>query len=153
MKFGDIAIAVATMAVVVAFICTPLDLAFASALGLASGYPISFIVYLFISALVGGYVFAGKIREARREAIAKIAGVWGAFWMILATVVPAQAEWAAYVRESYQGQYGAALSTYDWVNWESVFTEMFGTITVVVAVVTCVIGLYLGSTLRKSKAS
>jgi hypothetical protein len=151
LKFSDIVIAVATMAVVVAFICTPLDLAFVSALGLESGYPIAFIVYLLVSALIVGYVFAGKIQEARKEAIAKITVVWGAFWMVLATIVPAQAEWGAYVREAYQGQYGSTLSTYGWVNWESVYTEMFASITVIMAVVTSIIGLYIGSKLRKPK--
>ena len=104
-------------------------------MGLQSGYPVSFIVYLLISALVGGYVFAGKIQEARKEAIAKITVVWGAFWMILATIVPAQAEWGAYVRQAYQGQHGATLTINEWVNWESVYVEMFGSITVIMAVV------------------
>ena len=39
LKFGDLLIVVASMTVVVAFICTPLNLAFVSALGLQSGYP------------------------------------------------------------------------------------------------------------------
>ena len=153
MKFSDMVIAVAAMGVVAALIGGLLDLAFVSALGLVVGYPVSFIVYMFIAALVGGYVFAGKIQEARKEAIAKITVLWGAFWIILATIVPAQAEWGAYVRQAYQGQYGATLTIAEWVNWESVFLEIFALETIIIVVVTSIIGLYIGSMLRKPKTN
>ena len=151
LKNEDLLIVVATMAVVVALIAYPLDLTFVSAMGLASGYPISFITYLFVSALLGGVVFARSLQEYRMKAIAKVTVVWGFFWMLLATIVPAFSEYGGYARAAYEGQYGTTLSAAEWANWQSVFAEMFGEITVIVAIVTCFIGLYLGSILRRPK--
>jgi hypothetical protein len=59
----------------------------------------------------------------------------------------------AYIMSAYHGQYGATLTANEWVNWESVFTDMWVTITLTMAVVTSIIGLYIGSMLRKPRKS
>jgi hypothetical protein len=142
---------VATMGVIVAFIAYPFDLLFISSMGLAIGYPLSFIVYLFFSALVGGLVFAGNFQDSRMKTITKVTVVWGLLWMVLATIVPAFSEYGGYARAAYSGQYGSVLSAAEQANWQSVFAEMFGEITVIVAVLTCFTGLYAGSILRQRK--
>ena len=71
MKFGDLVMSVASMAVIFALIVFPLDFVFVSVLGFG-GYEAGVFVSFFLSALIGGYIFAGKIWEARRENIMKI---------------------------------------------------------------------------------
>ncbi len=148
MKSSDMIIVIGTMALVVAFTAYPLDLAFASALGLAAGYPISFIIYLFAGALVGGLIFARSIRESRKETIAKITVVWGLFWFVLATIVPTLTRYGDYATAMYTGQYGASLTPNEWANWQSMFVEWFGFVTMTVVVLTCLAGLYIGSIIR-----
>ena len=151
MKTGDILIVVATMAVVVAFISYALDLVFVPALGLINGYLASYVVYGVVSALVAGIVFAGKIQEARKEAIAKITVVWGLFWYLLANIFSAYSAAGTYTTQSYTGQYGTNLSAIQWFYWQFMSTDMGALKVVGAAVVTAVVGLYVGSMLRKPK--
>jgi len=150
LKFGDVVMAVASIAVVFALIFAPLDLVFVSALGLELGYDVSNIVALFLSALIGGYIFAGKIWEARREAITKIAVLWGALMEVFALIVPASlAHWGLWIVEAYKGEYGATLSTYEWVKWEMMLQDIVVFMAVGMALVFGFVGLYIGSMLRR----
>jgi len=150
LKFSDVVTCVASIAVIFALIFFPFDLVFVSALGLELGYLISMIVAPFLSALIGGYIFAGKIWEARREAITKITVLWAALMQLIGLIVPASlAHWGLAVEEKYQGQYGSTLSTAEWVNWEMMVQDLFVFITVGMALVLGFIGLYVGSMLRK----
>ena len=151
MKTGDVLIAVATMAVVYALIAYFLDLAFVSGLGLVNGYSTSALVTMFISALFVGAVFAGKIQESRREAIAKITIVWGLLTYILVAIAQAYSEAGAYAPQYYAGQYGATLSQQQLVFWQLMLTDMISLEFVAFALVTGFIGLYVGSMLRKPK--
>jgi len=153
LKFGDVVMSVATIAVISALIAVPFDMVFVSALGLAEGWPVSGIVTFFLSTLIGGYVFAGKIWEARREAIAKITVLWAALMMLVLGNFPAQADWGPWVKAQYQGQYGTTLSAHDWVAWEGMYLDLVTFLWVVVALVAGFVGLYVGSMLRKPKKS
>jgi hypothetical protein len=151
LKIGDVMIAVATMAVVVAFIAYLLDLVFVPALGLVNGYAVSYVVYGLVSAIVAGAVFAGKIQESRKEAIAKITVVWGLFWFLLANVFTAFSADGTYATQQYAGQYGTNLSAEQWAYWQFMYTDMAALTIVGIAVVTAIVGLYIGSMLRKPK--
>jgi hypothetical protein len=154
LKFGDVVTCVASMAVIFALIAGPLDMVFLSALGLDWGYTASFIVSLFLSAFVGGYIFAGKLWEARREAVIKITVLWAALWGLCALVVPATlADWGQKVKEAYSAANSTTLSASQWVNWEQMYLDIFVFITVVMALALGFIGLYVGSMLRKPKKS
>jgi hypothetical protein len=145
---------VASIAVIFALIFAPLDLVFVSALGLELGYGVSLIVSLFLSALIGGYIFAGKIWEARREAIAKITVLWAALVMLVLRIGSASiAHWGLMAEEAYQGQYGTTLSTLEWVHWEFMYLDVFGFIFVGMALVLGLIGLYVGSMFRRPAKS
>jgi len=139
------------MAVVFALITYPLDLAVISALGLTNGYLASGIVCSFVVALVAGIVFAGKIQESRKEAIAKITVVWGAFWYLLWTVAGFSPTHTTSATQSYNGQYGSTLSAWQWTLWQGLYADMLGFELVGVFVVTAIVGLYIGSMLLKPK--
>ena len=151
MKNGDVLIVVATMAVVVAFIAYLLDLVFVPTLGLVNGFAVSYVVYGLVSAIVAGAVFAGKINESKREAIAKITVVWGLFWYLLANIFSAYSANGTYATQQYTGQYGTNLSAQQWTYWQFVYTDMAALTIVGIAVATAIIGLYIGSMLRKPK--
>ncbi len=153
MKFEDLVISVALIAVISALIHAPLDMVFASTLGLASGPTAATFVSFFLSTLICGYIFAGKISEARREAIAKITVLWAAFVFLILQSKPAQAHWGQFAQEAYQGQYGTNLSTIQWLHWEIMYLDIFVFLFVLVSLVLGVIGLYAGSMLRKPKTS
>jgi len=149
LKFGDVVTCVASIAVISALIIVPLDLVFVSALGLSPGYDIGVFVSFFLSALIGGYIFAGKLSEARRESITKITVLWAALVMLVVMNFPALAHWGQMATEEYQGQYGTTLSTSEWLSWEMMYQDVFMFIVVVIALVEGFIGLYIGSMLRK----
>ena len=154
MKFGDVVMAVASIAVISALIHAPLDMVFVSALGLTSGYIVGDFVLFFLSTLISGYIFAGKIWEARREAITKIAVLWAALMYLFGLIVPASlAHWGLMAEEAYQEQYGTTLSPIEWVHWEIMYLDIFVFLFIVVALVLSFIGLYVGSMLRKPKKS
>ena len=151
MKFSDILIAMATLNFVFALIVYPLDLAFTSAFGLTNGYYPSGIVCGLLSALVAGVVFAGKIQESRWAAIAKITVVNGLFLYLLAFIAAFSPAHTTYATQSYNGQYGGTLSAYQWTLWQGMYADMIGFELVAVLSVPIIVGLYIGSMLRKPK--
>jgi len=154
LKFGDLVMAVASMAVILALIIAPLGMAFVSVWGLESGYMVSLAVSVFLSALLGGYIFSSKIWESRREAIGKITVLYAAFVMVMVGLGSATiADVGPMIKEGYQGQYGATLSTSEWVNLESMHYDTFISMTVGMVLLLGFVGLYSGSMLRKPKKS
>jgi hypothetical protein len=151
LKNGDVLIVVATMAVIFALIIYPSDLAFTSALGLNNGYLTSGTVCSFVVALVAGIIFAGKIQESRWAAIAKITVVWGVFnYLVVASALFSPTH-TTYAMQSYNGQYGSTLSAYQWTLWMGLYADMLSFELVAVFVVTAIVGLYIGSMLRRPK--
>jgi len=153
LKFGDLLIPVASIAVISALIHAPFDFVFVAVLGLTSGPTVSTFVSFFVSALICGYIFAGKIREAKREAIAKITVLWAALVFLILQFKPAQAQWGLMVEEAYHGQYGTTLSTLEQVHWEIMYLDIFVFMFVALALVLSLIGLYGGSMLWKPETS
>jgi len=155
LRFGDYVICVASMAVILALIAFPLDMVLFSVLGISGmsswGSLGCLIVSLFVSALISGYVFAGKIWEARMGTIARITVLWAAFVMLVAIIVPATlADWGLKSWEEYLAMYpGAILSTNELVTWEMMTLDMFMFLVVGLALVFGFIGLYVGSMLRR----
>jgi len=159
MRFGDVVMAVATMAVILALIGFPLALVFVSAgLGFETGLDIGVFFSLFLSALIGGYIFAGKIWESRREAITKITVLWAALWSLLVTIIPATvAHWGQVSEESFRemfpGKSWTTLSNAERMGWEMLDNGAFLFMVVAIALVLGFIGLYAGSMLRKPSKS
>ena len=159
MKFGDLVMSVASIAVIFALIAFPLETVLSPALGISGmnnwGYIVSLIISLFLSALISGYIFAGKIWEARGETITKITVLWAALMMLFAIIVPAAiADWGLSVKEEYlAANPGATLSTAEWVTLEMMYIDMFTFLMVGMALVLGFIGLYVGSMLRQPAKS
>ena len=149
MRFEDIVMCVASIAVIFTLILFPLDMVLVSALGL-NWIQLSLIVSFFLSALISGYIFAGKLWEARREAITKVSVLWAALNMLIVLITPAGlADWGSKVKEAYQGQYGTTLSTQEWYCWEIMHQDLSMFSTVGLALLLGFIGLYVGSMLRR----
>lgn len=82
LEFGELVMAVATMAVLFALISFPIDAVFVSVLGRGL-YEVNVAVSFFLCSLIGGYIYAEKIWEARVKTIAKITVLWAALAMLL----------------------------------------------------------------------
>jgi len=154
LKFGDVVTAVASIAVILALIAAPLDIVLVSALGLEMAHNAS-LVYFLLAPLIIGYIYAGKIWEARRETITKITVLWTALvWLVVLILPGASAYWGQMAKEEYLAMNpGATLSTSEWVAWEMVYLDVYGFIVIAVVLVFGFIGLYIGSMLRKPKKS
>jgi len=157
LKFGEVAMSVATIAVISALIGFPLELVFVSALGLKLGQDIGTFVSLFLSALIGGYIFAGKIWPARRETITKITVLWTALVTLIVTIIPSGlAHWGLMAEEELQLMFPGApepSTAAEWVSYEMLYNASFMFLVAGLALVLGFIGLYVGSMLRKPKRS
>ena len=151
LKTGDALIVMSTMTLIYALVVYPFDLVVVSALGLTNGWIASGVVAALISALVAGVVFAWQIQEYKKEAIFKITVLWALLWYVAGLILESFSTFGTYATQSYEGQYGATLSAYQWELWQGMVGDSIYLELVVVAVVTAVIGLYVGSMLRKPK--
>ena len=159
MKFGDIVMCVASIAVINALIGFPLELMFVLAgLGFEKGVDIGVFVAMFLSTLIGGYIFSGKIWEARREAITKITVLWAALVSLILTIIPAGlAHWGLVSEESFReifpGTSWTTLSNAERMSFEMMDNAGFLFFVVAIALVLSFIGLYVGSMLRRPAKS
>lgn len=154
MRFGDIVICAASLAVISALISGPVELLFIAALGFETGFVVGMIVSLFIAPLITGYIFAGKLREDRRETIAKIAVLSAAFNMLIVLGTSLLPHWGPLAKEEYEAAYpGTTLSTQGWLSWEMLEVSLGMLMLVGLALVLGFIGLYAGSMLRRPTKS
>jgi len=150
LKFGDVVTAVASLAVILVLVGFPIEMVLVPALGTDWATYVSGAVSIFLSALIGGYIFAGKIWEARMEAIAKITVLSAALMIFYVISLPALADWNPAVKEAYlEANPGTTLSTSEWLNVESLAILQVMFIDVVMVLVFVFIGLYVGSMLRR----
>jgi hypothetical protein len=153
LKFGDVIVAVASWQVVFILVHTVLSIAL---IPMSSywGFNVDSILSFLVSALIVGYVFAGKIREeSRMVSIGKIV-VLSAVLTMFATMigVSATGHYNAWVDESLRNMYSTGSWTNtDWVAFEHMMLVEWAVFPVVYALVFSFIGLYLGS-MRKPSA-
>ncbi len=143
----------ASLAVIFALIGFPLELVLVPALGVDWGPTISTAISMLISALIGGYIFAGKIWEARMEAIAKVtvlSAVLVIFWILS---LPSLENWNAAVHEANPAAYPEGLSTLEWYVVEGMALGQQVFINVVMVLLLGFAGLYVGSMLRQPAKS
>jgi hypothetical protein len=157
LKFGDYVMCVASITVISALIGFPLELVFVSVgLGLKMGQDIGVFISFFLSALIGGYIFAGKIWEARRETITKITVLWAALVSLIVTMIPAGlAHWGEMAEEELQMMLPGIVpqSAAEWVSYEMIYNGSFMFLVVGIALVLGFIGLYVGSMLKRPAKS
>lgn len=123
---------------------------FGSSPGCRLGPIVSSAVSILLSALIGGYIFAGKIHEARTAASAKtivLAAVLMIFYLIN---LPSLGHWNQVVKEEYEAANpGATLSTAEWYIVESMALGQMIFIYVVIVLLLGFAGLYVGSMFRR----
>jgi asparagine N-glycosylation enzyme membrane subunit Stt3 len=156
LKFSDIVIAVASLAVVLLFIEVILGLVLIPAIGWDWGPTVVGTICFLLSGLVVGVIFSRKIwEESGIKTIAKII-VLGATLMILfyAAAIPSQGDWTPLVKENYQNANpGKTLTTSQWWSVEEATLAEVIALNVFIGVVASFIGLYIGSMLRKPRKS
>ena len=150
MKFGDIVTCVASLAVILALIGFPLELVLIPALGVDWGPTVSSAISILLSALIGGYIFAGKIWEARMESITKITVLAAVLMIFYLINLPGLAHWNTAVQEAYQG---TPASTSEWLIVEGMALGQQVFINVVMVLLLGFAGLYVGSMLRQPAKS
>jgi len=152
LKFGDVIIVVASWQVVFILVHTVLSLVLIP-MNSYWGFNVDSIVSFLVSALIVGYVFAGKIRESRMMSIGKVV-VLSAVLTMFATMigVSATGHYNAWVDENLRNTYSTGSWTNtDWVAFEHMMLIEWAVFPVVYALVFNFVGLYLGS-MRKPSA-
>ena len=159
MKFGDVVMAVATAAVIMVLISFLLDMVLVQAMGYYWGLNVGAIISIFLATLITGYIFAGKIWEARMKAVAKIT-ILAAALMMLTVVTEAAAlgtYWTTWVHDTYINANPDALvhppSTSDWYAIGSMYLGIQVVVNVVIVLVLAFVGLYIGSMFRRPAKS
>jgi phosphoglycerol transferase MdoB-like AlkP superfamily enzyme len=153
LKFGDVITAVASLAVVFILVNSVLGIALIP-MNSTWGLDVTSIVSLLVSALIVGYVFAGKIREeSRMISIGKVVVLFAVVIFFAARIgYGAIGHYSALVDENLRNMYST--STWTNTNWfahEAMALHLLNAVPVVYALVFGFIGLYLGS-MRKPSA-
>ena len=154
MRFGDVVTAVASLFLVTVLISYPLEIVLISTLGLQSGPPIGASISVLLGAFIIGYIFSGRTNNGRKEAIAKISVLFTVLMMfsiVLNNAVLGE-DFTNWVHESYQeSNPTASLTTFEWFLVGGLFigSQMF--MNTIVLFLFTLIGLFAGSTLRKTK--
>jgi hypothetical protein len=149
LKFGDVVTAVASVAVLLVLFSFALgwilDLQTSWGQWADSG------ISIFLSALVVGLVFSGKIwEEARIRAILRIVVVGAVLFIFYMTIRFTSSDFISWVREANpHPEYTAA----NWYYLDGMVLAYNLFFNVVLLLVVSFIGLYLGSMLRKQKRS
>jgi hypothetical protein len=156
LKFGDVVTAVASLVVIMVLLMAPLYMVLAPTLGIYLGGTVTGAVSTFLSALIVGYIFAGKILEARRETIAKITVLSAALVMVsVVSLVAALPDFGPNLKEMYQEMYPESVnwSLSEWLTAETMMIYLEMVLNAVTVLVFGFIGLYAGSMLRKPAKS
>jgi len=156
LKFSDVILAVASVAVIYVFVYCALGMALVPSMGSYWGLNSAANVSMLVAALVVGYVFAGKIQEESKiRAIGKIAVLFGAA-MSSATmiVLSANSYYSDWAEEYLQSTFSTgAWTTMDWLAYGQLVLVFQVAVNVLLVLVLGFIGLYVGSMLRKPKKS
>jgi hypothetical protein len=149
LKFGDIVTAVASIAVLMVLFSYPLG--FVLDPQTWWGQWANSAISIFLSALIVGYIFAGKIwEEARIRAILRIVVLGAVLFIFYMTIRLSSADFISWVREAYpHPEYSAA----DWYRLDGMVLGYNLFLNVVFLLAVSFIGLYVGSMLRKPKKS
>jgi hypothetical protein len=153
LKFGDVIIAVASMALVQLLFGAVLNLALVP-MSSVTGVDVAAVVSFLISGLIVGYVFAGKIREeSRMISIVKVAVLSAVLLMVFAMAgLGATGHYGAMVDDNLKSMYSTGSWTNaDWFAYEHMAILELVAVLTLLGLVFGFIGLYLGS-MRKPSA-
>ena len=150
MKFGDIVMATASTFVIYWLLYSVLMVV---SLSVIWGIYVATYVSPLLSAIVVGYVFAGKIREeSRMRSIAKIVVLSTALVMLVYYMSYTIGHTGAFIDESLGNMFSTgSWTTLDWVRYETMYVMVNTAAVAVFAALLNFIGLYAGSMLKKQK--
>ena len=154
MKFGDVILAVATVAVIDVLVDFVLSMVLIPSVGSYWGLNSSFILSALVAGLVVGWVFAGKIQEeSRMRAVGKIAVLLGAVEAVAVMLsASANSYFSAYLKETLQSMFSTgAWTTMDWFVYTQLGLLEGIVFNVVLVLVLGFVGLYAGSKFRMPK--
>jgi hypothetical protein len=148
LKFGDVVLATASLALIGFLLNSVLRVAFIPLASADVSEILAWIIAFLVTSLIVGYVFALKIQEASRiKAIGKIVVLSSLAVMLLIMV------WFAnpMANPAIKDTMTTIFNTSGWTNSDwSVYSALLATVDTVVALVFNFIGLYAGSMLKKS---
>ena len=152
MKFGDVILAVASLAVIYILVYSVLGIALVP-MNSVWGLNGAFFVSVLVSASIVGYVFAGKIREeSRMVSMGKVVVLFAFVIIFLALICSVGGHSGALTDEDLQNMYDTSSWTnMDWVAYEKVVVALNISVNVLVVLALGFVGLYLGS-MRKPSA-
>jgi hypothetical protein len=156
LKFSDVILAVATMAVIYVFVYSVLGMALVPSIGSYWGLNSAAIASMLVAGLVAGFVFAGNIQEeSKMRAIGKIAVLFGAVISSAVMIaLSANDYYNAWITEYLQSTFSTgAWTTTDWWVYGQLVLAFQVALNVLLALVLGFIGLYVGSMFRKPKKS
>jgi hypothetical protein len=150
LKFGDIVMATASTFVIYWLLYAVLMVV---SLSVIWGIYVATYVSPLLSAIVVGYVFAGKIREeSRMRSIAKIVVLSTALVMLVYYMSYTIGHTGAFIDESLGNMFSTgSWTTLDWVRYETMYVMVNTAAVAVFAALLNFIGLYAGSMLKKQK--
>jgi hypothetical protein len=156
LKFGDVILAVAIMAVIFVLVYSVLGIALIPSMNSYLGQNIAGLVAMLVAGLLVGFLFAGKMQEESRiRAVGKIAVLF-AFVVLFVVLIgfSGNSYYGAWTKETLQGMFSTgAWTTMDWFVYEQLVTFLNLALNAVLALVLGFIGLYVGSMLRKPRKS
>jgi len=152
LKFGEVVVAVASLAVVYILVYSVLGIALVPMIS-GWGLDVAFAVSVLVSSLIVGYFFAGKIQEESKMAsIGKIVVLFAFVIMLLALMGSGVGHSSAMIDENLQNMYDTSSWTNtDWVAHEMMAVVLIASMNIVLALALGFVGLYLGS-MRKPSA-
>ena len=152
LRFGDVVMATASAMVIFVLVGFPLHLVLFSPLGYFWGAVVGSVIAILISAVIVGFVCAGKIWEKdRMRTIGEIA-VLSAVLMGFAVMIEAAAlpHWGAWVQATYEAANPAVfVEETDWYFVEGLMLGLQLFINLVLTLALSFAGLYVGSMLKK----
>jgi len=152
LKFGDVVMCVASIAVVFVLVYSVLGMALVPSMDSYTGQNIAGLVSMLVAGLVAGFVFAGNIQEESRiRAVGKIAVLFAFVTMFVVLIgFSGNSYYGAWVKEGLQSMYSTgAWKTMDWFVYQQLVTFLNMALNAVLALVLSFIGLYVGSMLRR----
>ena len=154
MRFEDVITAVASLFLVTVLISYPLEVVLISALGLHSGPVIGAAISVLLAALIIGYAFSGRMINSRKESIIKISvffTVLMLFLIVLNNAVLGE-DFRNWVHESYQeSNPTASLTAFEWFLVGGLFIGSQIFMNLIVLFMLSLVGLLVGSMLKKAK--
>jgi hypothetical protein len=149
LKFGDVVLATASLALIGFLLNSVLRVAFIPLASADVSELLAWIIAFLVTSLIVGYLFALKIQEASRiKAIGKIVVLSSLAVMLLIMVWFANPMANPAIKDTMTTMF----NTSGWTNSDwSVYSALLATVDTVVALVFNFIGLYAGSMLKKPK--